>query len=328
MNKRTFLSYASAALLASTTAFNACAAGFPERPIKILVPFSPGGLSDALIRVMADQAGQILGQPMVVDNRPGAAGKLMYQELQRSTPDGYTVGYISTSAPVLAVTSKELPYDVTKDFEGIALIGNFGGYLAISAEVPAKTGAEFVEYARQNPDKLAYGSFGIGSQTHLQTEVLLKQIGTTMVHVPYGGEAPNQQALARNDIQMAILASYPQSLVDSGRIRVLGTTLSQRSPLYPDLPTVREGGMQSIEASAWAGIAAPVGLPAAVRDKLADAFIKATKSPEVTQRLRDMGYIVRAEPGSAVAQAVRDDMAYYTGAMERAGLTVDDMPNR
>lgn len=328
MNKRKLLACAGALLLASTTASVTWAASFPERPIRILVPFSPGGLSDALIRVMADQAGQLLGQPMVVENRPGAAGRLMYHELQRAPADGYTVGYISTSAPVLAVTSKELPYDVTKDFEGIALIGNFGGYLAISTDVPAKNGAEFVEYARQNPDKLAYGSFGIGSQTHLQTEVLLKQIGTTMVHVPYGGEAPNQQALARNDIQMAILATYPQNFVDSGRIRVLGTTLSQRSPLYPDLPTVREAGMESIEASAWAGIAAPVGLPETVRDQLTDAFRRATQSAEVTQRLQTMGYIVRAEPGAAVAEAVRDDMAYYTGALERAGLTVDDIPSR
>lgn len=328
MNKRKFLAGAGIALFTATASISTWAADFPDRAIRILVPFSPGGLSDALIRVMADEAGKLLGQPMVVDNRPGASGRLMYQELQRSAPDGYTVGYISTSAPVVAVTSKELPYDITKDFEGIALIGNFGGYLAISADVPAKTGAEFVDYARKNPGKLAYGSFGIGSQTHLQTEVLLKQIGTTAVHVPYGGEAPNQQALARNDIQVAILASYPQNFVDSGRIRVLGTTLSQRTPLYPDLPTVREGGMESIEASAWAGIAAPVGLPAAVRDKLSNAFIQATKSAEVMKRLQTMGYIVRAEPGSAVAEAVRADMEYYKGAMERAGLTVDDMPNR
>lgn len=328
MNKRGFLACLGATLLVSSAAAPVFAADWPARPIKVLVPFPAGGLSDSIVRIIAEKAGQTLGQAVIVDNRPGASGKVMYQELHRAAPDGYTLGYISTTAPVVSLTSTDLSYDVVKDFEGIVLIGVFGGFLTISNNVPVKSAQEFVQYVQKNSDKLAYGSFGIGAPNHLQTERLLDQLQTKMNHIPYGGDAPVQQALARDEIQLGILATYPQAFVDAGKVRVLGTTLAQRSPLYPDLPTVKEGGMGAAEYSAWAGITAPKGVPQEVREKLTQAFVQAIRDPKITEMLEQRGYIVRAEPPAAVAAAIANDIEYYSAALRTSGIDLKDLPQK
>ncbi|MGD9944761.1 MAG: Bug family tripartite tricarboxylate transporter substrate binding protein [Burkholderiaceae bacterium] len=323
--KRVFGKQLLALMCAPGLAGKAFASGnWPERPVRVLVPFPAGGLADSMIRAVSAQASKTLGTPFVVDNRPGAAGQLMYQLLKQSAPDGYTLGYFSTSAAVLSVTNRSLPFDVSKDFEPVTLIGEFNGYLTASAQAPGSTLRELVEHAKKHPDALAYGSFGNGSQTHLQLEKMLSTVGARMTHVPYKGEAPILQALASNEVQFGLLATYPQGFVESGKVKVLATTGATRSRRYPQVPTVSESGVGVLQTpSAWAGLCAPAGLPPAVRAKLTDALVAAAREPEVVQRLESLGYVIAAKGPAEVREALARDIQYYGEAVKAAKLKLD-----
>ena len=295
---------------------------WPARPVRVLVPFPAGGHADRMVRVLTRSMGQALATPFVVDNRPGAAGQLMYQLLMQAPADGHTIGYMSTSTAILQVTHAALPFKVRDDLLPLALIGAFSGFLVASADAPGRTLAELIDHARRHPGALSYGSFGQGSQTHLQMARMLSLVGATMAHVPYQGEAPVMRALVSGEVQFAIVATHPEGLADDGRIRVLATSAPRRLPRHPQVPTLAEAGFPGLQTTpAWAGLCAPAPVPLDIARRISQAAVQACARPEVRSPLESMGYTVVGGGMASARAALEDDLRYYAEAARAARLS-------
>lgn len=300
----------------------ASASAWPVQPVRVLVPFPAGGHADRMVRVVTRSMGQALETPFVVDNRPGAAGQLMYQLLRQAPADGHTIGYMSTSTAILQVTHAGLPFNVRDDLLPLALIGAFSGFLVASASAPGRTLAELIDHARLHPGALSYGSFGQGSQTHLQMARMLSMVGASMVHVPYQGEAPVMRALVSGEVQFAIVATYPGGLVDDGKIRVLATSAPRRLPRHPQVPTLAEAGFLMLQTTpAWAGLCTSAPVPLHIARRISQASIQACALPEVKAQLESMGYTVVGGGMASARAALEDDLHYYADAARAAGLS-------
>jgi len=284
MRRRQLVQFAAAA--AASTAlpsFAQGAAGFPNRPIRLLIAFPAGGPTDITMRQLADNAGKVLGQPVVVENKPGAGGTLPAQQLQTSPPDGYTLAQIPLGVFRLPYTTK-INWDPVKD---IAYIINVTGYafgIVVPADGPIKTWNDFVAYAKANPGKLTYGSTGTLTSPHLTTELIAQQLGIQLNHIPYKGSADLAQAITGGHIMAAADSTGFAPLVQSGKLRVLNTWGEKRLEKFPDAPTLKELGLNIVQNSPF-GIGAPRGTPAEVVNKLHDAFKKAMDEPSYVQAL-------------------------------------------
>jgi tripartite-type tricarboxylate transporter receptor subunit TctC len=292
--------------LFSALAFAATAASaqYPARPIKWIVPYTPAGITDSVTRMLAQKLEASLGQPIVIENKPGANSIVGAELVARSAPDGYTVlTVIAAHAANATLYAGKLPFDAVKSFAPVSLVGAAPLILTVNNEFPARDVKELLAYARANPGRISFGSSGIGSAAHLTTE-LLKQVGQVeMVHVPYKGTSPALTALLAGDIQVLVdvpLTMLPQ--VRGGKVRALGMFASRRIAGAPEIPTVAEAGGPPIVASTWIMFLVPAGTPREIVARLSAETAKAVALPEVRARFDQMG----VEPvGSTPAEAAR-----------------------
>ncbi|MCA6105820.1 Bug family tripartite tricarboxylate transporter substrate binding protein [Bradyrhizobium cenepequi] len=287
-----------AALAASAAFWPAQAQDYPNRPITLVIPFAPGGSTSIVGRGIADKMSELLGEKIVIDNRPGAGGTVGTKAVAKSDPDGYTLvlGYTGTLA-IGPSLYKKAGYDPRKDFAPIGMIGNAPNSLVVHPSFPAKSVAELIAYAKQNPGKVSFGSAGAGTASHVTGEYFAHSAGISLVHVPYKGTGPALVDLIGGHIPMAfapIPASH--SNVSGGTLRALAVTSATRSGLLPDVPTIAEAGVPGFDASLYYGLAAPAGTPRPIIDKLNKVLRDALASDEVKRQLGADG--TEITPGS------------------------------
>ena len=286
-----YLSLAAALLLVAVVPAAAQTAAYPEKPVKILVPFAAGGGQDIFIRVIAPKVGEHLKQPLIIDNRAGAAGNIAADAVAKSPPDGYTLllGTAATHGMNQALF-KSLPYDAQGSFEPIALVAEVPLVLVVHPSVPATDVKGLVAYLKANPGKLAYGSSGTGAPLHLAGELFKKEAGVDVLHVPYKGSAPAiADLVAGRTIFMFDTFASTNGHVKAGTLKRLAVASKKRSRAAPDLPTMNEQGFP-MEAYSWSGIFAPAKTPKPIVDTLSAAFVAAANDPAVAQRLTDIGF--------------------------------------
>ncbi|MDI1263173.1 MAG: tripartite tricarboxylate transporter substrate binding protein [bacterium] len=271
---------------------------FPARPITLVIPFAPGGSTSIVGRGIADKMSELLGEKVVVDNRPGAGGTVGTKAVAKSDPDGYTLllGYTGTLA-IGPSLFKNPGYDPRRDFAPIGMIGNAPNSLVVNPSFPAKTVAELIAYAKANPDKVNFGSAGAGTASHITGEYFARAAGIKLVHIPYKGTGPALTDLLGGHIPMAF-APIPASHanVAAGKLRALAVTSTARSGLLPDVPTLIESGLAGFDASLYYGLAAPAGTPRPVIEKLNKVLREALASDEVKRQLGNDGTDIT--PGS------------------------------
>lgn len=300
-------------------------AGFPERGIKIVVPFPAGGSNDVVARLLGTKLQELWGQPVVIDNRAGGGGNIGADAVARSPADGYTL--LLTAPGPLAVNQSlyaQLPFNPAQDFTPVALIASVPIVLAVNPGVKATTVAELIALAKASPGKLNFGSSGLGSTNHLAGELLKARAGIDIVHVPYRGAAPAMNDLIAGQIPMMfdnMPAIRPQ--VQGGTIRAIAVAGAARSPLFPELPTMAEAGVANFEASSWFGLVAPAKMPPDVTKLLVDGVTKVLKDPDMVKRLADVG----AEPGTlssdAFAAFLRAELEKWGQVVKTAGAKVE-----
>jgi tripartite-type tricarboxylate transporter receptor subunit TctC len=288
--KKTFTIAALAACTVAATAANAAGA-YPERPIRMVVPYPAGGITDIVGRAIAQRVAETLGQPVVVENKAGAGGTIGADTAARAQADGYTI-FLGTSATngTNPSTYANLRYDPEKDFAPIVLAAEAPLMIIVSPDVPAKTLPEFVDYLKANPDKVAYASTGQGGSVHLTTELFALRTGTKIRHVSYKGSSPALTDLMGGHVQL-MFDNVPSAapLAKQDRVRALAVTSKERSPLAPDVPTVAETVVPGFESASWIAVYAPAGTPAAIVDTLNDAINRGLKHPELLKTYESAG---------------------------------------
>jgi len=300
---------------------------YPNKPIRMIVPFAPGGASDFVGRILQPRMGELLGQQIVVENRPGASGNIGLDAAAKSAPDGYTIflGNVGTVALNPAVFPK-LGVTPTKDFIAITQVVDVPGVLVIHPDVKANTVKDLVAIAKAYPGKLNYASPGSGSQNRLEMEVFRRVGGNLdMVHVPYkGGAGPAVAGLAGGETHMMfVTASSAMTFIKNGRIKLLAVTSSKRLAAFPDTPTMAESGFPELTSGSWQGVFVPAGTPKEVVDKLYSVLMETMKTPEVVQRLGNGGVdVVTSAPGE-FAKFVQSETDRWGKAVKEAGATPD-----
>lgn len=317
------LSIAAGALLCMTATASS-AQDYPVRPITIVVPSAAGGLSDILARQIATKAADTLGGTIIVENRPGASGSIGGVFVMRSQPDGYTImlgnGASHGAFPALAKTP---PYDPIKNFAPIARVGETQLAIVASKKTPFKNAQELLSYARSNPGKLTYATFGHGSAGHLFGEVMKKSNGIDMLHVPYKGESAAVQALVAGEVDLAILVSA-KPYVDQGLVTLIGSTSPNGSVAYPDWPTMASQDVKGFsQARGFQAFLAPVGTPQPIIDKLAAAFAKAIADPDLKQRLLELGVDPANEPPHQFPEIYRSLVQQWQAIVVESGVTTN-----
>jgi len=294
---------------------------WPAKPVRMIVPQSPGGSTDLVARPLAQMLGVALGQTVLVDNRPGAGSVIGTEIVARAAPDGYTLLVIAASFTATPALHPKLPFDSQRDFAPIVVLSAFPNLLVVHPSVPVKTLQELLALARARPGFLNFGTSGAATGTHMSMEMFMHMTGTKMVHVPYKGGAPSVQALMSGEVQVnmaTISTALPQ--VRAGRLRALAVTGLRRSSALPDLPTVAESGVPGFDYASWTGMLAPARTPVAVIDRLNAESVKVMQGPEMKAMLATEG----AEPiGSSpqqFAEQIRTEIARWTQVVRAAGI--------
>lgn len=323
--KRHLIAALATGTLALLGPLTASAQEFPSRPMKLVAPLAPGGATDLVARVLAERAGKILGQPMVVENRPGAGGTVGSALVVQSPPDGHTLlmGTIGTLAISPAMYPK-MPYDTDRDLTPVVLVAGGQFALVVHPSFPARNFEEFLEQARAQPGKINYGSAGNGSTLHLGMELLASMAGLRLTHVPYKGSGPLVTALAAGEVQVG-LPDVPSVMqfVRSGRLRALAVTGTQRDPTLPDVPTVTESGIKGYDVVVWLGVMAPARTPPEIINRLNEAMVRALREPEVSARLKEFGMQVYASSPSEFARFLSAERAKWEPIVRTSGATIN-----
>jgi tripartite-type tricarboxylate transporter receptor subunit TctC len=309
------------AALAALLTHAAQAQAWPTKPIRLVVPFAPGGSSSIVARAVAVEMEKGLGQSIIVDNKPGGGGNVAMLDVARAEPDGYTliIGHIGTLA-VNPFMFEKLPFDTNKDFTAVSLLAKIPNIFVVHADVPAKDLREFVALAKREPGKLYYGSAGNGSASHLAFEYLKLVAGIDLVHVPYKGTGPNLIDLVAGRTQ-ATSAGTPPLLphVRAGKLRVIAIGSAQRLSVLPDVPTVAEQGYPGFETTQWYGLNAPAKTPPAVIDRLAAEAAKASKLPSVAERFAVDGAEGVGSSPQEYAEFIAKEQARWGEVVRKAG---------
>jgi len=316
MKNRTILT---ALLLALAPA--AFAQAFPDKPIKFVVPFTAGSGTDIVARTVAEPMSRALGQPIVVENKPGAGGTLGAAQVAKSAPDGYTLLVHSAGHVANPAIYNNLPYDTAKDFVGITPLASLPNVLIVSPAKGWKGPQDMVAQARANPGKLNYGSAGIGSATHMNAEIFRDSAKFDAVHVPFKGtpEAMTETATGRIDFFFAPLSSA-LPLIKDGRLQALAVGTPQRSPVLPNVPTTVEAGFAKSEYTFWVALLAPAGTPKAVVDRLNAEALKALASPEVKEKLAVLGADPMPMSAAAFDAFLKSETARMADVVKAAGI--------
>ncbi|WP_295857617.1 tripartite tricarboxylate transporter substrate binding protein [uncultured Xylophilus sp.] len=298
---------------------------YPSKPIRLIVPFAPGGVTDTGARVVADKLGARLGQQVVVDNRPGASGNIGTQMAAQAAPDGYTlvVGFDGTMVINPHVFAK-VPFDPVKDFAPVSKIGDAVLIIVTHPSVPAKNLQELVAYSKSNPGGISYGSAGTGSTPHLAGEMLAQRTGAKFVHVPYKGGGQAMADVVGGSLPMlytAVAGAYP--FVQKGQIRAIAVSSAQRLASLPDVPTVAESGVPGFESNSWIGILAPAKTPAPIVEKLQRELHAVLQATDVRERLASLGISAVGNTPAAFGQQIRDDLDRYARIVKAEQVKVE-----
>jgi tripartite-type tricarboxylate transporter receptor subunit TctC len=322
MNKRLFLRSFLLTLAFPATAL--WAQNFPSKPIRIIVPVAAGGGTDVLARTLGQKAGELLGQPVVVENILGAGGNIGTQMVAKAPPDGYTLLLSPATIATNVAVYRKLPYDLLKDLQTVTLVGQTSVVLVVHPSFAPRTVAEFVEAARAKPASLNYGSAGIGSPQHLQSELFGQRTGISGNHVPYKGQSQAMTDLVGG--QLHYMFSPLQNalpFIREGRIRALGVASPQRNPALPQLASFAELGYKDVDFSNWFALYAPAGTPPAIVKRLSDVFVQVGRSPEMAERLSKLGFepfFTSPEEGS---DFMRAELTRWTRVATQANIKAE-----
>lgn len=293
---------------------------FPDHPIHLVVPFSPGGSTDLVGRLVGAKVAQILGQPVIIENRAGAGGSIGTAYVAKSAPDGYTLLIATTSYTANPSLYKKLPFDTSKDFAPISLLCDMPGLLVAHPSLPPNNFAQFIRYAKTH--KLDYGSAGVGTFPHLSMEMLKRRAGLQMTHIPYKGAAPALADLVRGVYQVKVDAYITAAgFVRSGKLKLYAVTSAQRMPQLPDVPTVAESGYPGFESTYWIGVVVPSATPAPIRAKLEKAFMQAVHDKDVAAKLLATGTRPIGSSAEVLGQRVQHELAQWPVILRNAGIT-------
>lgn len=302
----------------------ALAQSYPSRPVKLVVPYPPGGPTDIVARVVAERLGAQTGQTFVVENKAGAGGNLGADAVARSPADGYTLLVATTAHAINMSMFKNLTYDVQRDFTAVSLLTQGPLVLVTHPEFQAKSVAELIAMAKAKPKSVSFASSGNGQSTHLAAELFGSMAGVSMTHVPYKGSAPALNDLVAGQVPLmfdTMLSAMPH--VKSGRLKALAVTGASRSPAAPDVPTVAESGLPGYQVYAWNGLLAPAGTPPAVIARLSEELKKALEQPAVQERFSVQGFAATWTPPAQAASFVRAEVEKWNRAVAQSGAKVE-----
>lgn len=296
---------------------------YPNRPVRVLVPFPPGGAADVFARIMGEKLGVAMRQTFIVENRPGAGGILATETAARAAPDGHTLLLVTVGHAVNPSLYKTLGYDTLRDFAPVAMVATMPSVLSVNPKVPVTSLAELIAQAKAQPESITYGTAGNATTSHMAVAQLSSMAGVNLLHIPYKGAAAALTDVVGGHVQMIadpVVSSAP--FIKSGELRPLAVTTAKRSPLLPDVPTMAEAGLPGYEFSAWFMVLAPTGTPAAVIDKLNAEIASIQDTPDVRQRYATLG----AEPAKASPQEIgeflRGEVARYEAVVRDNNITV------
>lgn len=297
---------------------------YPSKPVRMVLPFPPGGVTDLLARALAEKMAVRLGQPVIVDNRPGAGTVLASDTVARAPADGYTLLLAASSIGTAPLLYEKVGYDAIKSFAPVTQVASVVHILAINPKLPVKNVGELLAYARQNPGKLNYGSTGMGTSTHLEME-LFKNMGQAfLVHIPYKGSGPALIDMVAGQVDVMFDAwGSSGPFVKSGKLRALAVTTGQRSAAVPDLPTVAESGLKGYEAMPWLGLMAPAGTPAPAINRIHGAVAEILKEPEMQEKFRNWGLDIIGNTPAEFASFLRKDIAQWDKVIKTANIKAD-----
>ncbi|MDO9438724.1 tripartite tricarboxylate transporter substrate binding protein [Hydrogenophaga sp.] len=294
---------------------------FPSKGLRIVVPFGPGGVGDLTARIVAEKLTSQLGQPVVIDNRPGAGGVVAAESVARSDPDGYTMFLMSNGTAVTAALFNKLPFDTVKDFTPVSTLGYFDIAVVVPANSPHKTLGELVSFAKANPGKINIGSINIGSTQHLAAELFKSTAGIDAQIIPYNGSPALIGAIRGQQVDVAVEILAPVlTQIQGGALRALAVTGEKRSIVLPDVPTAVEAGVKDYVASSWNALAVPSKTPRAVVDRLQKEIAAAVADPGVREKLRGLNIDARSSTPEQNATLLASDIRRWSGVIERAKI--------
>ncbi|HEY5293208.1 MAG TPA: tripartite tricarboxylate transporter substrate binding protein [Burkholderiales bacterium] len=312
---------AAAALLGSAALAHAA---FPEKPIRLVVPFPPGGTTDVVARRISVKVGEILGQTVVVENKGGAGGTIATDMVAKSPADGYTLIMATNSHTANPAIYRKLPFDTQKDFVSVAMIADTPGLLVVHPSVPVSNFKEFIELARKSDPPLTFGTAGAGTFPHLSIELLKSRAGIQMTHVPYKGAGPAMVDLIAGVYQVKVDAlPTAGGHIKAGKLKLLAVTSLERMPQLPDVPSIAELGYPGYESTFWMAILAPAGTPKDVVSKLEQAFIKAVRDKDIADKLVADGVRIIAKPASAVDALIARELKQWPPIVKQAGISAN-----
>jgi tripartite-type tricarboxylate transporter receptor subunit TctC len=298
---------------------------FPSKPLRIIVPFAPGGATDVLARMISGKLGEALGQQVVVENKPGAGGAIGAEAGARAAPDGYTLtlaaaGFMAVNPAVYP----KLSYDPVRDFAPLCLLVKAPLLLVVNPSVPARNVKELVDWARANPGRLTIGHGGPGTAQHLGGELFTNVAGIQAVHIPYKGSAP-----ATTDLLAGVFDAQFDNMVTliphvkSGKLRALGVSSPKRAPALPEVPTIAEAALPGFETGTWYGLVAPAAVPAPILDRLNREVVRIVAMPEITDKMTAMGLVPAAGPAPQFGEFIRSEIAQYARVVKAANIRLD-----
>jgi len=312
------------ASLAMATSGLALAQGWPSRPIRYIVPFPPAGATDITARITADRITGPLGQPVIVENRPGAAGNVGTAMVAKAAPDGYTILQLTVAQSISQTLYTKLDYNLERDLEPVALIAMVPNVMEVNPSVPAHTVQEFIALAKSKPGQIFFASSGSGTSIHMSAEMFKMMTGVDIIHVPYKGSGPALTDLVGGQVSV-MWDNLPSSIsfIKSGKLRALAVTSATRFPELPDVPTMQEAGVPGFEATAWFGIVAPKGTPKEIITRINSEVNRALETPEVKEKMLRQGAVATPRTPEQFGEFIRNEVAKWAKVVKASGAKVD-----
>ncbi|CAN7533456.1 tripartite tricarboxylate transporter substrate-binding protein [Acidovorax sp. LjRoot118] len=299
---------------------------YPTRPIRLFIGQAPGGAVDTIARLAAERLATRLGQPVVVDNRPGAGGMLAAEAIARAAPDGYSIGLLDVGPlAVNPVLQPKVSYDVTKDFRYIGTVAKIPLVMVAKPDLSSSRPADLVAHAKANPAKLTYGSAGVGSPPHLAFETFKARSGVFITHIPYRGGAPALADVVAGHVDLTFIdTNLASQYQKSGKVKAMAVAMLERSPLMPEVPTFNESGLKGFEFAPWVGVVGPAAMPAEAATRLAAALDTVVASPEFISRLQSLGFAPFANSPASFSALVRSELQSYRTLIKERGITLEN----